>query len=84
MRRGLKLAAALLLLVAGVEAVAVEERGASVGWTGLGYAGASNRAVVAGHPGVGPAWLRPVCRAGLDVLERRTDPGEPRGHAAAP
>jgi dienelactone hydrolase len=57
-----------------------EERGARVGWTILGYAGAPIGAVVAGHPGAGPAWLRPFLGAALDVLLHPVEPSHHLPH----
>ena len=41
-----------------------EERGARVGWTVIGYGGATIGDVIAGLPGTGPAWTRALLRAG--------------------
>ena len=54
-----------------------QERGVAIGWTAIAYAGAPIGAVIAGHPGAGPAWLRPALGAGADLLLR---PIEPSNH----
>jgi dienelactone hydrolase len=52
----------------------LEQRGATVGWTVLAYAGAPIGDVIAGHPRAGPAWLRPILGAGADLLLRPIEP----------
>lgn len=52
----------------------VEARGARVGWTVLAYGGSPIGDVIAGHPGVRPAWLRPALGAGADLLLRPVEP----------
>jgi hypothetical protein len=52
----------------------VQERGAGVGWTVLGYAGAPIGDVIAGHPGAGPAWLRPAVGASAELFLRPIEP----------
>ena len=51
-----------------------QERGARVEWTVLGYGGAPIGAVIAGHPGAGPAWFRALLGAGADLLLRPVEP----------
>jgi hypothetical protein len=51
-----------------------QERGAAIGWTVLGYAGAPIGDVIAGHPNAGPAWLRPILGAGAELLLRPLEP----------
>jgi hypothetical protein len=51
-----------------------ERRGATVGWTVLGYSGAPIGEVIAGHPNAGPAWLRPILGAGAGLLLRPLEP----------
>jgi hypothetical protein len=51
-----------------------EQRGATVGWTVLGYSGAPIGDVIAGHPKAGPAWLRPILGAGAGLLLRPVEP----------
>ena len=51
-----------------------EERGASVRWTVLGYAGAPIGAVIAGHPKVRPRWLAPLLGSVADLLLRPVEP----------
>jgi hypothetical protein len=60
----------------------VEERGARVGWTILGYAGAPIGAVIAGHPGVRPAWIAGALGAVADLVLRPIEPSVhlPRVH----
>jgi len=57
-----------------------QERGAAVGWTVLGYAGAPIGAVIAGHPKAGPAWIRPALGAGADLLLRPIEPSRHLPH----
>jgi hypothetical protein len=52
----------------------VEARGARVGWTILAYGGSPIGDVIAGHPKVRPAWLRPALGAGADLLLRPVEP----------
>lgn len=52
----------------------VQQRGASVRWTVLGYAGAPIGAVIAAHPNAGPRWLRPILGAGADLLLHPVEP----------
>ncbi len=54
-----------------------QERGVAIHWTAIAYAGAPIGAVVAGHPGAGPRWLRPALGAAADLLLR---PVEPSNH----
>jgi len=51
-----------------------ELRGATVGWTVLGYGGAPIGDVIAGHPHAGPAWLRPLLGAAAGLLLRPVEP----------
>ena len=51
-----------------------QQRGAQVGWTILGYAGAPIGDVIAGHPDAGPPWLRPILGAAADLLLRPVEP----------
>jgi dienelactone hydrolase len=51
-----------------------QERGSPIRSTIIAYAGAPIGAVVAGHPGAGPAWLRPVLGAASDLLLRPVEP----------
>lgn len=51
-----------------------QERGARVRWTVLAYAGAPIGDVIAGHPGAGPAWLRPALGAAAGLLLRPVEP----------
>jgi len=54
-----------------------QEHGVAIRWTALAYAGAPIGDVIAGHPGAGPRWVRPVLGAGADLLLR---PVEPSNH----
>ncbi len=51
-----------------------EQRGVTVRWTILAYAGAPLGAVVAGHPKAGPPWARAVLGAGMDLLLHPIEP----------
>ena len=51
-----------------------QQRGATVGWTVLGYGGAPIGDVIAGHPKAGPSWLRPGLGAAADLLLRPVEP----------
>ena len=51
-----------------------QERGAQVGWTVIGYGGATIGDVVAGLPDTGPAWTRALLRAGSNLLLRPVEP----------
>jgi hypothetical protein len=51
-----------------------QHRGAEIGWTVLGYAGAPIGDVIAGHPGAGPPWLRPIFGAAADLLLHPVEP----------
>ena len=51
-----------------------QERGARVGWTVIGYGGATIGDVIAGLPGTGPAWTRALLRAGGNLLLRPVEP----------
>jgi len=57
-----------------------QERGAHVGWTILAYAGAPIGDVIAGHPGAGPAWLRPALGTAADLLLRPVEPSHHLPH----
>jgi hypothetical protein len=52
----------------------VQARGGEVRWTILGYAGAPIGAVVAGHPGVRPAWMAGAAGAAADLLLHPVEP----------
>jgi dienelactone hydrolase len=54
----------------------IEERGGSVRWTVIAYGGAPIGAVIAGHPGVRPAWAARPFGAGADLLLRPVEPSE--------
>jgi hypothetical protein len=54
-----------------------ERRGVPIRWTILAYAGAPIGAVIAGHPGAGPGWARPLLGAAAELLLR---PIEPSAH----
>lgn len=51
-----------------------EARGSGVGFTVLAYGGAPIGAVIAGHPGLEPRWLRRPLGAAADVLLRPVEP----------
>jgi dienelactone hydrolase len=51
-----------------------EERGASVRWTVLAYAGAPIGAVIAGHPGVQPRWVASLLGSAADLMLRPVEP----------
>jgi dienelactone hydrolase len=51
-----------------------QERGARVGWTVIGYGGATIGDVIAGLPGTGPAWTRALLRTGGNLLLRPVEP----------
>lgn len=51
-----------------------QERGVPIRWTIIAYAGAPIGEVIAGHPGAGPRWLRPVLGAAADLLLRPVEP----------
>ncbi len=57
-----------------------QDRGASVRWTILGYAGAPIGAVIAGHPKAGPPWIRPALGTAADLLLRPVEPSHHLPH----
>jgi len=58
----------------------VEARGGVVAWTVVAYGGAPIGDVIAGHPKVRPAWLRPVLGAAADLLLHPIEPSEHLPH----
>lgn len=63
------------LAAPGVQRVAAAE-GVEITWTVLGYGGAPLGVLLAHHPRVLSDWLRPLLRAGADLLVRPLEPSQ--------
>ena len=62
-----------------VQRVAAAE-GVAINWTVLGYGGAPLGVLLAHHPDVRSGWLRPLLRAGADLLLRPLEPAHHLPH----